>query len=128
MEIARSKMDIVVSQCKYALDLLKEIGMFGYKPVDTPMKYTTKQGIVKRSAPVDKRRYQRLVGKLIYLAHIRPDIAFLVNVVSQFMNNPTEEHMKVVYHILRYLKMTLGMGFYLKKTQKRNIEIFSDAN
>ena len=74
---------------------------------------------------MDKGRYQRLVGKHIYLSHTKLDIAFSISVVSQFMNNPTKEHRKVVYRIMRYLKMTLDKGLHFKRTQKRNIEIFS---
>jgi len=58
---------------------------------------------------VDKGIYQRLVGRLIYLSHTRPDIAY-VSVVSQFMYSPREPHMEAVYHILRYLKSSLGKG------------------
>ena len=71
-------------------------------------------------APVDRGRYQRLVGRLIYLSHTRPDIGFAVGVVSQFMNSPTEEHMEAVNRILRYLK-TPGKGLLYKKTNSREI-------
>ena len=77
---------------------------------------------------MDKGRYQRLVGKLIYLSHTRPDIGFSVSVVSQFMNRPTEEHMEAVYRILRYLKMTPGKGLYFSKNPNRKIEVFTDAD
>ena len=60
----------------------------------------TKLGVRTDGTAVDKGRYQRLVGKLIYLAHTRLDIGFSVSVVSQFMNNPSEEHMEAVYQIL----------------------------
>ena len=116
MEIARSKIGVVVFQRKYVLDLLKETGMLGCKPANIPMDYTTKIGTIEGSAPIDRGRFQRLVGKLIYLSHTRLKIAFSISVVSQFMNNPIKEHMKVVYHILRYLKMTPGKGLYLKRT------------
>ena len=128
MEVARSKKGISDSHCKYVLDLLEETGMTHCKPAETPMDHTTKLGTLEGSAPVDKGRYQRLVGKLIYLSHTRPDISFSVSVVSQFMNNPTEEHMNAVYRILRYLKMTPRKGLYFKKTTNRDIEMFSDAN
>ena len=105
MEIARSKIGVVVFQRKYVLDLLKETGMLGCKPANIPMDYTTKIGTIKGSDLVDKRRYQRFVEKPIYLSRTRPNIAFSVSVVSQFMNNPIEEHMIIVFHILRYLKI-----------------------
>ncbi|MCI21428.1 hypothetical protein A2U01_0042596, partial [Trifolium medium] len=53
------------------------------------------------SVAVDTGRYQRLVGKLIYLSDTRPDSAFSVNVVSQFVHSPFEEHLEAVYRILR---------------------------
>ena len=100
----------------YVLDLLKKTRMLGSKVANTPMDYTTKLGTIRGSAPVDKGRYQRLMGKLIYLSHTKLNIAFSISVVSQFMNNPTEEHMKVMYRILRYFEMTLGKGFYFTRT------------
>ncbi|KAB1212816.1 Copia protein [Morella rubra] len=102
--------------------------MLGCKPADTPMDPTTKLGAKENCAPVDKGRYQRLVGKLIYLSHTRPDIGFSVSMVSQFMNNPNEEHMEAVYRILRYLKLTPGKGLFFEKNQRRDIEVFSDAD
>ncbi|RVW92733.1 Retrovirus-related Pol polyprotein from transposon RE1 [Vitis vinifera] len=53
---------------------------------------------------------------------------FFGSVVSQFMNNPTEEHMEAVNRILRYLKMTLGKGLLYKKNDTRDVEVLSDAN
>ena len=79
MEIARSKKGIVVSQRKNILDLLMETGMSGCKPADTPVEYNSKLGENEKGTPVDTTRYQKLVGKLIYLSHIRPDIAFAIS-------------------------------------------------
>ncbi|RVX01701.1 Retrovirus-related Pol polyprotein from transposon RE1 [Vitis vinifera] len=128
MEVARSRKGIVVSQRKYILDLLKETGMLGCKPIDTPMDSQKKLGIEKESTPVDRGRYQRLVGRLIYLSHTRPDIGFAVSAVSQFMHSPTEEHMEAVYRILRYLKMTPGKGLFFRKTENRDTKVYSDAD
>ena len=96
MEVARSKEGIAISQRKYILDLLNEIGFLGCKHDDTPMDSTKKLNQSEESTPVDKGRYQRLLGKLIYLSHTRLDIAYSVSVVSQHMNNPTEDHLDAV--------------------------------
>ena len=97
-------------------------------PADTPMDSNIKLSTVEDNTPVDKVRYQRLVGKLIYLSYTQPDIGFAVSSASQFMNNPTEEHTEAVNRILRYFKMTLGKGLYFGKTTKRSEEIYTDAD
>lgn len=65
--------------------------------------------------PANKGRYQRLVGRLMYLAHTRPDIAYALSVVSQFMHNPREKHMNAVMRILSYLKAAPGKGILFTK-------------
>ncbi|KAL0546054.1 hypothetical protein IC582_015959 [Cucumis melo] len=121
MEVARSKEGISVSQRKYTLDLLTETGMLGCRPADTPIDFNCKLGNSDDQVPVDKEQYQRLVGKLIYLSHTRPDISFAVSVVSQFMQAPYEKHMKTVNRILRYLKNTPGKGLMFRKTNRKTI-------
>ncbi|XP_073121790.1 uncharacterized protein [Henckelia pumila] len=76
IEVAKSKRGITVSQRKYILDLLQDTGMSGCKPSDTHIESNAKLGDINNGATVDKGRYQRLVGRLIYLSHTRPDIAF----------------------------------------------------
>ena len=117
MKVAHSKKGIVVSQRKYILNLLKETEMSGCKPIDTHVEYNLKLGEGEK-ALVDAQRYQNLVGKLIYLSHTRPDIAFAVSIVSRFMHNPREEHLEAVYKILRYLKSTPGKGTFVLKKQR----------
>ncbi|KAA0039144.1 Beta-galactosidase [Cucumis melo var. makuwa] len=116
MEVARSKEGISVSQRKYTLDLLTETGMLGCRPADTPIEFNCKLGNSDDQVPVDKEQYQRLVGKLIYLSHTRPDISFAMSVVSQFMQAPYEKHMEAVNRILRYLKNTPGSVIDRKST------------
>jgi len=43
-------------------------------------------------AVVDKM-YQHLAGILIYLPHTKPNIAFVVSLLSQFMHSPREVHL-----------------------------------
>lgn len=64
--------------------------------MDTPIVQNHRLGAYSDQVLVDNVRYQRLVGKLIYLSHTRPDIAYVVSVVSQFMHNPSEDHMGAV--------------------------------
>ena len=110
------------------LDLLTEIGMLDCKPVETPMEMNHKLGILPDQALTDKGRYQRLVGRLIYLSHTRPDISYAVSVVSQFMHAPSEEHMEAVYRILRYLKSVPRKGLLFSKNGISNIEGYTNSD
>ena len=82
LEVTYSTQGIFISQQKYVTDLLAETGKIGCKPISTPMDPNHKLGEAKKEPVVDKRMYQRLVGRLIYLAHTRLDIAYLVSVIS----------------------------------------------
>ena len=106
IEVARSKHDIFLCQRKYIIDLLLETGLFGSKLVDTPLEQNHKFFQCSNSVNIDRRRYQRLIGKLIYLSYTRPDTIYAVNVINQFMHDPRKLHMDVVDRILRYLKST----------------------
>ena len=121
-EVARSREGIFVSQRKYTIDLLKETCMTGCRPADTPIESNAKLGESVDKVPVNKERYQRLVGRLIYLAHTRPNISYAVSVVSQFMQAPYEEHIETVNRILRYLKSTPEIGLMFRKSDRRYIE------
>ena len=104
----RSKKGIYLSQRKYVLDLLSETGKLGAKPSGTPM--MPNQQLVKEGELCkDPERYRRLVRKLNYLTVTRPDIAYFVSVVSQFiMSSPTVDHWTAVEQILCYLKAAPG--------------------
>ena len=77
MEVARSQTGISISQMKYILDLLKETWILGWKPASTPMDPNHKLSTKANGPPVEKGRYQRLVGKLIHLSHTRPNIGLV---------------------------------------------------
>ncbi|XP_004298107.1 PREDICTED: uncharacterized protein LOC101309926 [Fragaria vesca subsp. vesca] len=51
-----------------------------------------------------------MVGSLMYLTVTRPDLMFVGNLVSRYMENPTELHMQAIKRILRYVKGTVELG------------------
>ncbi|KAL6326856.1 hypothetical protein AAG906_012131 [Vitis piasezkii] len=75
---------------------LKDLGSMKYF-LGMEVAHSKKAMEICKGTPVDIVRYQRLVGKLIYLSHSWLDIAFAVSVVSQFMHAPYEEHLEAVY-------------------------------
>jgi hypothetical protein len=128
IEVARSKAGISLSQRKYTLDLLKDTGYLGSKPVATPMDTNLKLMPEDGELVDDPEMYRRLVGKLIYLTITRPDISYAVSIVSQFMTCPRVPHMEAVVRILKYLKNAPGRGLLYKSSGHLRIEGYTDAD
>ncbi|XP_020243647.1 uncharacterized protein LOC109821901 [Asparagus officinalis] len=101
--------------------------MLACKPITTPIDQRFKLS-VEAGEPVDRERYQRLVGRLIYLSHTRPDISFAVSVVSRYMHDTRKGHMDVVYLILKYLKGAHVKGLLFKRSGHVNIEGYCDSD
>nr|CAN77110.1 hypothetical protein VITISV_013963 [Vitis vinifera] len=113
IEIAQSSSGVVLSQRKYALDILEETGMLDCKPGE-PLG--------------DPGRYRRLVGKLNYLTITHPYISFLVSVVSQFLQSPCDSHWDAVIRILRYIKSTPGQGVLYENKGNTQVVGYIDAD
>ncbi|RVW74839.1 Retrovirus-related Pol polyprotein from transposon RE1 [Vitis vinifera] len=113
IEVARSKKGIYVSQRKYILDFLNEIGMLGCKPEATTINPNHKLGIDPSKTPVDKGWYQRLVGKLIYLSHTRPDIAYVVGLVEiQLHDNADMREKDAIFNYRRKYLPTQQVAYH----------------
>jgi hypothetical protein len=100
--VARGIEKIILSQ--------RKTDMLGCKPVVSPIDVKVNMS-ADVEEQVDHERYQRLVGRLIYLCHTHPDISFAV---SCYMHDPRKYHMDAVFYILRYLKSAPGEGLIFR--------------
>jgi Reverse transcriptase (RNA-dependent DNA polymerase) len=116
LEIKQEKSRIFVSQGAYARKILQKFGMHDCNPVATPMELGAKLSKLEGGEDVDSNTYQSIIGSLRYLTCTKPDIAFVVGVASQFMEDPRHSHLKVVKRILRYVKGTEDLGLLYQKT------------
>ena len=124
----RSKTGIFIKQRKYILDLLAEVGMIDCKLAETPIMTNHDLQFIEGAKMADQDQYQRLVGKLIYLSHKRPDIAYAVSVISRFMHRPQVQHMEAVMRLLRYLKGTCNRGIFFRRNQHLDLVAYIDAD
>ncbi|XP_058003749.1 uncharacterized mitochondrial protein AtMg00810-like [Hevea brasiliensis] len=76
----------------------------------------------------DETLFQSIVGGLQYLTFTRPDIAFAVNKVSQFMHCPTDAHWSAVNRILHYVHATAHHGLFLSRQSNFLLHGYSDAD
>lgn len=106
IEVNKVRDGIILTQEKYATDLLKRVNMGECRPVTTPMASSEKLSLYEGTplGPRDATNYRSVVGALQYLTLTGPDIAFVVNKVCQFLHSPTTVHWEAVKRILRYIK------------------------
>jgi len=105
------------------LEILKDSGVLGVKPVNFPIEQNIKlfdTGDLLK----DPSRYRRLMGRLIYLTITRSDIMYSVHVLSRFMHAPRKPHMEAALRVLRYLKGTLGQGLFLSSQNGMSLQAF----
>ncbi|KAK9059410.1 hypothetical protein SSX86_022030 [Deinandra increscens subsp. villosa] len=131
IEVIKTGSGLCLTQRKYCLDLLAEYGLTGCKPVNTPIElnYVVSSGCVKNSAALPNiTNYQKLIGKLIYLSHTRPDIAYTVHFLSQFLHSPLAAHLNIALRLLKYLKKSPGKGVLFSKSSSFDLSAFADSD
>ena len=94
----------------------------------TPIDPNLKLNENSNGTHVDRRSYQRLVRNLIYSSHTRPDIAYDISIVSQFMHAPRESHLEVVLRILRYLKSAPRKGLFFMRNDHLQVESYTNSD
>ncbi|CAH9142456.1 unnamed protein product [Cuscuta epithymum] len=110
IEVARSTDGLFLCQRKYTLDIISEAGLLGAKPVAFPIEQNHGLALSQSALLADPESYRRLVGRLIYLSFTRPDLAYVVHILSQFMQAPRQDHWMAALRVVRYLKGSPGQG------------------
>ncbi|CAM8910028.1 unnamed protein product [Rhodiola kirilowii] len=128
LEVARSPAGIFLNQRKYALELLETSNLTNCKPARSPMDMKHKLSLSTAPLLADPLEYRQLVGKLIYLTITRPDLAYPVHVLSQFMQHPTTEHLQAVHRVLRFIKGAPAQGLLFSSTPDLILNAYCDAD
>ncbi|XP_070054727.1 uncharacterized mitochondrial protein AtMg00810-like [Nicotiana tomentosiformis] len=140
IEFSRSQKGIIMCQRKYALELVSESGLAGGKPATTPLEFNHKLTSVKFDQLIhgknatddaelaDKGKFQRLVGRLLYLTTTRSHIAFIVQVLGQHMHAPKVSHMEAALRVIRYIKTVLRLGLFMPAGRCQQLVAFCDSD
>lgn len=130
IEVKKVKDGLLLSQTRYAADILLRSGMSKCRAIDTPLSSTEKLSAIEGNVlgPEDSTKYRSMVGALQYLTLTRSDLAFAMNKVCQFLHSPTTVHWVAVKRILRYVQGTLKVGLKIGVSKSRTVSAFSDAD
>ena len=128
LEATRDDTGIKLTQRKYITDLLLKTNMSSCKPSPTPM--VQHLHLSKDDGPLfdSPTLYRSTIGALQYLTLTRPDIAYPVNRLSQFLQQPTVSHWSACKRLLRYLQGTKSVGLHFKPASALTLQAFIDAD
>jgi hypothetical protein len=117
-----------ISQTKYTQDILKKFGMKDAKPIKTPMGTNGHLDLDTRGKSVDQKVYRSMIGSLLYLCALRPDIMLSVCMCARFQADPKEIHLRVVKRVMRYLVNTPKFGLWYPRGSTFDLIGYSDAD
>nr|GMD54313.1 uncharacterized protein LOC109168224 [Ipomoea batatas] len=115
-------------QSQYITNILSSFHTDSAKSVTTPMSTSIPLTATDSATVANATRFRKLISLLRHLGLTRPDVALVVNWLSQFMHAPETYHWVVVKCLLRYLKGSLHHGLFLRSGTPLVLTAFSDAN
>lgn len=127
LEVTHHHSHYFLSQSKYILDLLDKNDLTDCNACSTPMTSSLKLSKDLGSPLTNPTTYRSTVGALQYLTLTRPDIAFAVNKLSQFLQTPTDVHWNACKHLLRYLKGSHTLALCFSPSSSLTFSGYADA-
>jgi len=128
LQIKQLNYGTFVSQGKYIKDMLKKFGMNEAKAISTPMGTNGNLDSDASGNMVDQKLYRSMIGSLLYVTTLRPDVMFSVCMCVRFQASPRETHLKATKRILRYLKHTQNVSLWYPKGAKFELVGYSDSD
>nr|GEV42505.1 ribonuclease H-like domain, reverse transcriptase, RNA-dependent DNA polymerase [Tanacetum cinerariifolium] len=128
IEFTQTNGDILIKQSAYASKILKEAGMLDCNETLIPMDPGKRLTKFTEGTMVNSTEYRSIIEYLSYLLHTRPDLSYSVGLLSRFMQEPREQHMKAIRQVLRYVKVTKDYGITDKHNGGNKIHGFSESS
>ena len=122
---------IKMHQTNYAQKILEKFKMVECNAKSTPCDLSTVKIDFDHQSPIleDPGLFREIVGSLIYLMTCtRPDLCYVVTVLSQYMSKPTMAHLNLAKYVLRYIKGTINYGLVFTKSPTIGITGYTDAS
>ena len=128
VKVIQTPANIMISQMHYILNLLYKFGMIECKSVATPLDRNLKLDANSGTIECESTHYRQLVGSLIYLTMTRPDLNYMVVLLSQFMQTPRDIHLDCAKRVLWYVSGTMDYGILYKSATPIQLEGCTDAD
>jgi hypothetical protein len=128
IEVNQNEKGIFISQSKYANEILKRFNIMNCKEAPTPIVTGLKLSKDDKGSKVDSTLYKQLVGSIMYLTSTRPEIMFVVSLISRFMESPKVSHWQTGKIILKYVSGTRNYGILYSRSSDFKLIGYTDSD
>nr|GEX27473.1 putative ribonuclease H-like domain-containing protein [Tanacetum cinerariifolium] len=124
----KKKDGIFISQDKYVAEILKKFGFTEVKTVSTPIETQKPLHKDEDGEEVYVHMYRSMIGSLMYLTSLRPDIMFAVCDCARYQVSLKVSHLHAVKRILKYLKGHPKLGLWYLKDSPFDLVAYTDSD
>ncbi|GJW10595.1 ribonuclease H-like domain-containing protein [Tanacetum coccineum] len=128
LQVKHKPEGIFISQDKYVQDMLKKFDMESVRPATTPFKASKPESKDEPNDAVNVHLYRSMIGSLMYLTTLRPDIQFAVSACSRHQVTPLTSNLNAVKKIFKYLKGQPKLGLWYPRDSPFVLEAYSDSD
>ncbi|XP_019107115.1 uncharacterized mitochondrial protein AtMg00810-like [Beta vulgaris subsp. vulgaris] len=128
IEIGYSSSGICMTQKKFTSEILQCSKLTNTKSAVTPLPLCLKLQANEGALYPDPEYYRMMVCKLNFWTHTRPDLAYTVQTLSQFLHSPRDPHVQALHHTPRYVQGTVGQGILLCGSTQPILQAYSDSD
>nr|GEV83839.1 putative ribonuclease H-like domain-containing protein [Tanacetum cinerariifolium] len=113
---------------KFQMSSMRELTFFLGKSASTPI--DAEKPLLKDSDGEDVKvhTYRSMIGYLMYLTSLRPDIMFAVCACARFQVTPKASYLNAVKRIYQYLKGKPHLGLWYPKDSPFDLVAYSDSD
>ena len=127
IKISKTSDGLILSQSHYIEKILKKFKQDDSSPTRTPVDVNLHLS-KNNGKSISQQEYAQAIGSLMYVMNcVRPDIAYAVSKLSRYTSNPSPDHWKAIFRVLRYLKYTQNYELHYSK-YPAVLEGYYDAN
>ncbi|GJZ47538.1 putative ribonuclease H-like domain-containing protein [Tanacetum coccineum] len=128
LQVKQKPDGIFISQDKYVQDMLKKFDMESVRTATTPNEALKPKSKDEPDDAVNVHLYRSMIGSLMYLTALRPDIMFAVSACSRHQVTPLTSNLNAVKKIFKYLKGQPKLGLWYPRDSPFVLEAYSDSD
>lgn len=122
---------ISLTWCKFTRstrELLADSGLQDCKPLSTPLLVNLKIDADSGDFFYDPALRRCLIGKINFLTYTRTDLAYIVQTLSQLMQNPRVSYYDALIHTFKFVAGTIGQDILLQATDQLTLRAYSNLD